>query len=330
MMKKNLLTTLLLLTFFNFTNLDAQNKADCSELKVKIDDAFKNSTSIRAGYSSRARGLYLDYEVDSNKNTHFVYRKTGKNYLQYAFFTVNKKMYSIKSDEDVKEGAVAKFNHEVWIDSVKNAKNIFDKTFTNCFLKEKINITGTLYAIQTIVTGSDSIDLWFNPKTNKLKRIISKQIQRDINLEWTFNDPFEVKIPIVDKKNEKAVSNFSNIPPTLLYDKDIDGAEPVYVSVDNLAEFKGGQKELFRFLGNNVKYPADARENGIEGTVYIGFVIEKDGSITNISLKRGVDPTCNDESMRVIYLMNGKWNAGSDKGQKVRIAYTLPIRFKLE
>jgi TonB family protein len=329
-MTKKFLTTLVLLICIFLTHLQAQNKANCSELKAKVDNAFKNCTSIRASYSSRARGIYLDYEVDSSKNTHFVYRKSGKNYLQYAFFTVNKKMFSIKSGEDVKEGAIPKFNHEIWIDSVKNAKYVFEKPFTNCFLKENISITGTPYAIQTVVIENDSFDLWFNLKSDKLEQIISKQRLKDIDLEWTFNDPFEVTIPVVDEKNEKAVSLFSNIPPMLVYDKNIDGTEPVYSLVDNIAEFKGGQKELFKFLVMNVRYPANARENAIEGTVYVGFVIEKDGSVSNINVKRGIGGGCNDASVIVVTSMNGKWNAGSHKGQKVRVAYTLPIKFKLE
>jgi TonB family protein len=329
-MTKKFLTTLVLLTFIFSTHLQAQNKVNCSELKAKIDDAFKNSTSVRASYSSWSTKTYLDFEVDSSKNTHFVYRKSSKIYLQYAFFTVNKKMYSIKSGEDVKEGAIPKFKHEIWIDSVKNAKNIFEKSFTNCFLKENISIIGTPYAIQTVVIENDSFDLWFNLKSDKLEQIISKQRLKDIDFEWTFNDPFEVTIPVVDEKNEKAVSHFSNIPPMLVYDKNIDGTEPVYSLVDNIAEFKGGQKELFKYLGMNVKYPADARENGIEGTVYVGFVVEKDGSLSNVNVKRGIGGGCNEASVIVVQSMNGKWNAGSHKGQKVRVAYTLPLKFKLE
>jgi protein TonB len=110
-----------------------------------------------------------------------------------------------------------------------------------------------------------------------------------------------------------------------------DGEERVYNLGDENPKFKGGQAAMFKFIGQNFIIPKEYRENGPGGTrtVYIGFVVEKDGCITNVRVRRGISGL-DEESMRVIKLMSGHWDAGSFEGQKVRMAYTLPIKTHLE
>jgi TonB family protein len=107
------------------------------------------------------------------------------------------------------------------------------------------------------------------------------------------------------------------------------GTEITYFPYYIQPEFIGGAEALFRFLANNVKYPAYARERGIEGTVYVKFVIAKDGSVEDIEVKKGVSGVLDRESMRVISLMP-KWTVGKLDGEKARVSYTLPVKFKLE
>jgi periplasmic protein TonB len=94
-------------------------------------------------------------------------------------------------------------------------------------------------------------------------------------------------------------------------------------------EFKGGAEALFKFLGTNTKYAAYARERGIQGVVYVKFVVEKDGSVGDIEVKKGVHKTLDEESTRVVGLMP-KWAAGKLDGENARVSYTLPISFKME
>jgi TonB family protein len=105
--------------------------------------------------------------------------------------------------------------------------------------------------------------------------------------------------------------------------------EGVYTIVEQQPQFPQGQKAMFEWLGQNIKYPTKARENGVEGTVYIGFVVNKDGSLSNITIKRGISSDCNEEAVRVISAMP-KWKPGMQDGKAVAVAYTLPIKFKLE
>jgi hypothetical protein len=144
-------------------------------------------------------------------------------------------------------------------------------------------------------------------------------------------------------------------PPQYITKK--DSIEPIFATVDDVAEYTGGRDSMFRFLGRNIKYPAEARQSKIEGTIYLGFVVEKDGSLTDIKVKKNIpvsstvtdtiqqflpetsktvtkviqhqDETCAEEAMRVVKMMP-KWKPAKHKGAFVRSSYILPIKFKLE
>jgi periplasmic protein TonB len=107
------------------------------------------------------------------------------------------------------------------------------------------------------------------------------------------------------------------------------GTEIAYFPYYIQPEFKGGDNALFKFLSMNVIYPASARERGIQGVVYVKFVIEKDGSVVDIEVKKSVRKILDNESMRVVGLMP-KWTAGKLDGENARVSYILPISFKLE
>lgn len=98
--------------------------------------------------------------------------------------------------------------------------------------------------------------------------------------------------------------------------------------VEKMPLFNGGKEELFTYLGKNIKYPAEAKEKGVQGTVFVTFVIEKDGSVTNVNVLRGIGSGCDDESVRVIKAMP-KWTPGYSDGKPVRVSFNLPIKFKL-
>ena len=106
--------------------------------------------------------------------------------------------------------------------------------------------------------------------------------------------------------------------------------ETVFVVVENMPEFPGGQAELMKFLSQNVKYPALAQENGIQGRVVCQFVVERDGSIANVEVVRSSqDNSLDREAVRVIKSMP-KWTPGRQRGKPVRVKYTVPVNFKLQ
>lgn len=103
----------------------------------------------------------------------------------------------------------------------------------------------------------------------------------------------------------------------------------VFVVVETMPEFPGGQQALFKYLNESVKYPVIAQENNIQGRVIVQFVVERDGSVTDVQVVRSVDPSLDKEAKRVISSMP-KWSPGKQRGKAVRVKYTVPVNFKLQ
>ena len=105
--------------------------------------------------------------------------------------------------------------------------------------------------------------------------------------------------------------------------------EIIHDFVEVMPEFEGGIQALMKYVYGKIKYPNIAKEMGIEGLVVVSFVIEKDGSISDIEIKRDIGGGCGDEAVRVINGMP-KWTPGKQNGNSVRVAYNFPIRFELQ
>lgn len=105
--------------------------------------------------------------------------------------------------------------------------------------------------------------------------------------------------------------------------------EQIFDRVEQMPQFGSGDKELLEYLSKNIKYPAIARENGIQGTVVVQFVVGKDGSIQSPQVVRSIGGGCDEEALRVVKGMP-KWQPGKQQGRAVKVKFTLPIRFRLE
>lgn len=103
----------------------------------------------------------------------------------------------------------------------------------------------------------------------------------------------------------------------------------VFQIVEEMPEFPGGQAEAMKFLARNIKYPVAAQQAKIEGRVIVQFVVERDGSISDVHVKRGVNPDLDAEAVRVVSLMP-KWKPGKQRGKAVAVKYTMPIMFRLQ
>lgn len=107
------------------------------------------------------------------------------------------------------------------------------------------------------------------------------------------------------------------------------GPEKVFSFVEQSPDFPGGEAALMDFLRKNIKYPPIARENGVEGRVLISFVVDKNGKIKDIVVKRGIGSGCDEEAIRVVKTMP-EWKPGRQNGKAVNVMYNLPISFKLQ
>lgn len=105
-------------------------------------------------------------------------------------------------------------------------------------------------------------------------------------------------------------------------------ADEIFTIVEDQPQPKGGMAAFYEFIGKKLKYPAQARRMGIEGKVFVEFVVDKDGTITDVKAIKGIGAGCDEEAIRVIQ-SSPKWNAGKQRGRAVRVRMILPITFKL-
>ena len=105
--------------------------------------------------------------------------------------------------------------------------------------------------------------------------------------------------------------------------------QEIFQIVEEMPAFPGGEAKLMEYVGKNIKYPQIARETGIQGRVFIGFVVGPDGSVSNVKLLRGIGGGCDEEAMRVVKSMP-KWKPGKQRGKAVRVSYQIPVFFKLQ
>lgn len=106
-------------------------------------------------------------------------------------------------------------------------------------------------------------------------------------------------------------------------------SDQVFMMVEEMPQFSGGEKALREFITSNIRYPKEAQENGIQGRVYVTFVIDTLGSVVDAKIARGVDPSLDREALRVVRELP-KWQPGKQRGELVKVAYTVPISFALE
>ncbi len=108
-----------------------------------------------------------------------------------------------------------------------------------------------------------------------------------------------------------------------------DKSEEIFVVVEDMPRFVGGDEARIKYLQENLRYPQEAKEKGIQGTVFVTFVVEPDGSISDVRLLRGIGGGCDEEALRVIKNMP-RWVPGKQRGEAVRTQFTMPIRFVLK
>ena len=104
--------------------------------------------------------------------------------------------------------------------------------------------------------------------------------------------------------------------------------EQIFMIVEHMPEFPGGDLALRKHIAENVKYPEIAKENGLSGKVFVQFVINQRGEVENVKIARGVDPALDKEAIRVVQGLP-KWKPGSQRGKPVKVSYTVPINFQL-
>ena len=197
----------------------------------------------------------------------------------------------------------------------------------------------------TIIYNEDGTYIQF--KTTEAPDPITGEMRNKItatscNADGTPNENIHVTINAVEMHGDTTL--YSVEPFTLSTDKfkfNIQTTEDnpiqvlknyndtVYQVVEQMPQFPGGEKALMEYIGKNIVYPVEAKEKEIQGRVFINFVIEKDGSVSNVKVLRGIGGGCDEEAVRAVSSLP-KWKPGIQKGKPVRVSYQIPILFKLD
>ena len=112
-------------------------------------------------------------------------------------------------------------------------------------------------------------------------------------------------------------------------EEEVEEEPEVFLIVEDPPSFPGGEAKMFEYLGKNLKYPPMAKDAGIQGIVYVTFVVLEDGDVTDVKVLRGIGGGCDEEAIRVVKNMP-KWKPGKQRGKAVRVQFNLPIRFTLQ
>lgn len=176
------------------------------------------------------------------------------------------------------------------------------------------------------ITSLDQI----NPNT--IKSITLKK-EQDLMI-ITLKDGNEINLKIGDVLSDNTKEYMVNNNPNITTNTKegtfpANGDEEVFVVVEDMPQFPGGVNALKKFIGNNVKYPKEAHKKGIDGRVFVGFVVDEEGNVTRVKVLRPVDPLLDAEAIRVVQAMP-QWKPGKQKGKPVKVSYTIPINFALK
>jgi TonB family protein len=131
--------------------------------------------------------------------------------------------------------------------------------------------------------------------------------------------------------SEMAAPESSRAMSKMVLDSEAEIAEEsqIFMAVEQMPEFPGGEEALYKFLTENITYPQSAKESGVQGRVYVTFVVEPDGTISDLRVLKGIGGGCDEEAIRVVKAMP-EWIPGKQRGKPVRVQYNLPVKFSLE
>lgn len=201
------------------------------------------------------------------------------------------------------------------------------ESLTASFSNDTLSLSGSAEDLQKVVELVNSGDYKGTYIPEEGRVIVRKSEEKDervriiteiLNSNEMKIEPKTAKIP--DPVKEKIVPPSTEI---------VQPENHVFYIVEDMPEFPGGEAALRNQIAKSVKYPQSARENGIQGRVYVQFIVSADGSVRNATIARGVDPLLDQEALRVVRGLP-LWIPGKQRGKTVDVSYTVPINFMLQ
>ena len=186
-------------------------------------------------------------------------------------------------------------------------------------------------AFATVVLEKDGNDLYYTTSDKNGSYKITRINEGAYNVKVSCDGYESVSIRAVNIPVKKLTfqdfwlkKNDADEPSS---QKAVVSQDSIYRVLEVMPQYPGGPNEMMKYIQENIKYPQSAKDNKIEGRVFVSFVVEKDGSITNAAVMRGIDKECDAEALRVVSSMP-KWTPGQQKGEVVRTQFTIPIIYK--
>jgi len=130
------------------------------------------------------------------------------------------------------------------------------------------------------------------------------------------------------EKQKETAEKYSDNEPTIFTYEQTQDSSTVFTLVEKMPEYPGGMDSLMAHLSRTISYPSEAKEANIQGKVYVQFIVEKDGSLSDIQIIRGIGGGCDEEAINAVTSMT-KWSPGEFRGKKVRVRFILPVNFVL-
>lgn len=262
------------------------------EVKFPVQEKF---TPLQYGFEP--------VSVYDSAGTQLIKDGTGQWHYEYEWYGI--------TDRYIVDGKFKKGKKEgLWTCALSNGQLLYRELYKNDRLKEGF------------ITDGKKLDKLTEPVENKLMLPYKFEVTENfVYAIGTIQDdyPFLSFLPL----NQESIEPKSK---TAIVNDTIPEDQKVFFVVEKQAEFPGGMVALMKFIRNNQQYPADARRLGIEGKVSVMFIIEKDGSVSNIKITSGVHASLDKEAIRIVSLFP-KWIPGMQNGKPVKCQFVLPIPF---
>lgn len=228
------------------------------------------------------------------------------------------------------------------METIKTHKaNLDEKRFVFLEIGIIVSLILVFFAFNIKSYKKINVDTLFSPGTEITEEIVPVTIQQAQELPppppktvtkiRIVEDNVDVKSDIdinVEADQSTVIEKYVPYVPPVVNEEEEIKEEQVFVVVESMPSFPGGQAELMKYLSANLKYPSAAKEIGISGRVFLTFVVEKDGSVTDIQILRGIGGGCDEEAIRVVKSMP-KWIPGKQRSVPVRVRFNLPVKFTL-
>jgi len=234
-----------------------------------------------------------------------------------------------------------------WKPGELNGKKVRVRSNTPVYFKEELYTESRIYikpdTLPEFPGGIDSLFSYLKQEKNYPEKAKANDIGGMVKINFVIEKDGSVSNSMIldslgygcDEETIRIISTMPKWEPGLMNGQPARSLlslnldfNPAFTVVESMPSYPGGMGELMKFLANNIKYPPQAKSNGIQGRVFVNFVIEADGSVSNVRVLRGIGGGCDEEAVRVIKQMP-KWDPGVQKGERVRVSYNLPVKFTL-